>query len=423
MLDIQVKMCGARILYEQDMVEFAQNSRQDNFRSCNDLSRGHEKLIEDHMSISHGPDPRLKRNLKSLLSRLYQVDYARNHWYDYIFPQITIPPNWFTYQSFGPYVKLKLPAHLHDDSTWLGFTVYALYTIEKHRAGFEQDSRIFLRFSGISEDQVPLRLTRPFPWLETILMSYHVQRLLVFYIPRLLFQLSSCSHIAALFKSNGPGVKVDMCGIRLVYEQDVNKFVQTLVEYMIECPEAYHQSISLNLLDQIGMMQDCNHEKDDGCALNPDRRSYPMPMLLPSNEMIQEERTSGETFSNQVIAAGASRDSGRPYIDLGIPLVNGQFGSKMSSASTSKNSPGGSTNLGIPSMNRQGGTGNKTSSTGTSKNSSRGRSINLCIPLFVDGQCGSDNSSSLESWTTTATMVLSIIVSLKQKSQLNGFSK
>ncbi|KAK7821178.1 hypothetical protein CFP56_037906 [Quercus suber] len=118
-------MCGARILYEQDMVEFAQNSRQDNFRSCNDLSRGHEKLIEDHMSISHGPDPRLKRNLKSLLSRLYQI---------------TIPPNWFTYQSFGPYVKLKLPAHLHDDSTWLGFTVYALYTIEKHRAGFEQDS-------------------------------------------------------------------------------------------------------------------------------------------------------------------------------------------------------------------------------------------------------------------------------------------
>lgn len=123
-----------------------------------------------------------------------------------------------------------------------------------------------------------------------------------------------------------------------------------------------------------------------------------MPMLLPSNEMIQEERTSGETFSNQVIAAGTSKDSGLPYIDLGIPLVNGQFGSNMSSASTSKNSPGGSTNFGIPSMNRQGGTGSKTSSTGTSKNSSRDHSISLGIPLFVDGQCGSNMSSSLESW-------------------------
>ena len=73
MLDTEIKMCGARVLYEQDMVEYVQNSRQENFKSCNDLSRGQEKLIEDHMSNSQGPDPRLKRNLKSLLSRLYQV--------------------------------------------------------------------------------------------------------------------------------------------------------------------------------------------------------------------------------------------------------------------------------------------------------------------------------------------------------------
>lgn len=201
---------------------------------------------------------------------ILQVDYARNHWYDYIFPQITIPPKWFTYQNFGPYVKLELPAHLHDDSTWLGFTVYALYTIEKHRAGFEKDSRIFLRFSGISEDQVPFAPYTAFPLARDV-FDESSQRLLVFYIPLLLFQLSRCSHIAALFESNGPGVKVDMCGIRLVYEQDVNKFVQTLVEYMIECPEALHQSISLNLLDQIGLLQDCNHEKEYGCALNAER--------------------------------------------------------------------------------------------------------------------------------------------------------
>ena len=72
-LDIQIKKCGARILYEQDMIEFVQNLRQENFRSCNDPSRGHEKLIEDHMSNSRGNDPWLKQNLKILLSRLYQV--------------------------------------------------------------------------------------------------------------------------------------------------------------------------------------------------------------------------------------------------------------------------------------------------------------------------------------------------------------
>lgn len=220
----------------------------------------------------------LIERLKTICLYILQVDYARNHWYDYIFPQITIPPNWFTYQNIGPYIKLKLPAHLHDDSTWLGFTVYALYTIEKHRAGFEQDSRIFLRFSGISEDQVPFAPYTAFP-LARDDFDESSQRLLVFYIPRLLFQLSSCSHIAALFETNDPGVKVDMCGIRLVYEPDVNEFVQTLVEYMIECPEAYHQSISLNLLDQIGMMQDCNHEKDYGCALNRERLKLTEPVF------------------------------------------------------------------------------------------------------------------------------------------------
>ena len=72
-LDIQIKMCGARILYEQDMLEFVQNSRQEIFRSCDDLSRGHEKFIEDHMSSSQSYDLKLKQKLNSLLSTLYQV--------------------------------------------------------------------------------------------------------------------------------------------------------------------------------------------------------------------------------------------------------------------------------------------------------------------------------------------------------------
>ncbi|KAK7850211.1 hypothetical protein CFP56_001306 [Quercus suber] len=72
-LDIQIKMCGARILYEQDMLEFVQNSRQENFKSCDDLSRGCEKFIEDHMSSSQSYDLKLKQKLNSLLSTLYQV--------------------------------------------------------------------------------------------------------------------------------------------------------------------------------------------------------------------------------------------------------------------------------------------------------------------------------------------------------------
>ena len=65
----------------------------------------------------------------------------------------------------------------------------------------------------------------------------------------------------------------------------------------------------------------------DTCRrLDPDT----MRMLLPNNETIQEECTSRETFSNQVIAAGISKNSSRGSINLGIPFGNGQYGSKMS---------------------------------------------------------------------------------------------
>ena len=42
-----------------------------------------------------------------------------------------------------------------------------------------------------------------------------------------------------------------------------------------------------------------------------------MRMLLRYNETIQEESTSRETFSNQVIAAGTSKNSSRRSIYLG----------------------------------------------------------------------------------------------------------
>ena len=75
--------------------------------------------------------------------------------FNYIFPQIARPPHWFSYQNFSPYIKMELPPDLHDNSRWLGFTVYALYTIEKQGDAFsyEQDSTnstILLRFSSLS---------------------------------------------------------------------------------------------------------------------------------------------------------------------------------------------------------------------------------------------------------------------------------
>ena len=124
------------------------------------------------------------------------------------------------------------------------------------------------------------------------------------------------------------------------------------------------------------------------------RRFNPMPMLLPCTETIQEESTSRETFSNQVIAAGTSKNSSRGSSNLDIPFVNRQCGSNISSASTSKNSNRGSINLGIPFVKGQ--YKRKKSSAGTS-NLNQGGSIKLGIP-FGHGKSGTNLTSSLESW-------------------------
>lgn len=90
----------------------------------------------------------------------------------------------------------------------------------------------------------------------------------------MLFKLNQCSYIGIIFESNDPGVEVKMCGICIVYEHNVEEFVQTLVEHMRGCPEKYHHSIVMNLLDQVGMMQDCNHEKYNFCSFSPERLKF-----------------------------------------------------------------------------------------------------------------------------------------------------
>jgi len=86
--------------------------------------------------------------------------------------------------------------------------------------------------------------------------------------------MNRCSHIGALFESDNPGVQIGMCGIRLVYKKNVEEFMQTLVEYMLGTPEVYHQAICLNLIDQLGKLQGCNHEEDICCTFTPERLKF-----------------------------------------------------------------------------------------------------------------------------------------------------
>jgi len=82
--DIEIKMCGARVLYETDMAEFVEKLSQETFGSPDYLCLQEKKFITDHMGNSQYVDeveysqsngqnesnPRLKTQFKSLLSKL-----------------------------------------------------------------------------------------------------------------------------------------------------------------------------------------------------------------------------------------------------------------------------------------------------------------------------------------------------------------
>ena len=86
--------------------------------------------------------------------------------------------------------------------------------------------------------------------------------------------MKRCSHIGALFESFNPGVQIGMCGIHLVYEENVEEFVQTLVEYMLGSPDANHRSFSEHLSHQRRILQGCNHEKHYLCPFLPERLKF-----------------------------------------------------------------------------------------------------------------------------------------------------
>ena len=209
------------------------------------------------------------------LSLFEQAHEARHHSYIYYFPQITvIPSSWFSYQNLESYIKMDWPPNLHDNPRWMGLAVYALYTIDKQRdvSSYKQNPTVFLRiFSLSASGEVPLAPGIDIPLSKDICMKPLQQILSIFYIPRKVFQLNRCSHIWASFRSDNRDVKVQMCGIRLVFEHDVEGYLQTLVQCMLEIPTADLPFFYRTLLSQVAEIRDCNHERGPCSSFSSER--------------------------------------------------------------------------------------------------------------------------------------------------------
>ena len=168
--------------------------------------------------------------------------YARSKSFNLRFPVKAILP-WFNQQSIGCLASTGLPPNLFDDNTWLGVDVYAVLSSRSsgllNNLKTESPPLIVVRFHGSKGSfsaGAPLDL-------HTFLGCEPYQ-LVLLHVPRVRFSrqiFNQSRHIWSVFEVTIPGqVAIDICGIRLVYEQDLNRLIDTITECTLGTPDVLH---------------------------------------------------------------------------------------------------------------------------------------------------------------------------------------
>ncbi|XP_075648613.1 TMV resistance protein N-like [Castanea sativa] len=155
--------------------------------------------------------------------------------------QISIPgldvPEWFTNQSIGYSIWLELPPNWCN-STWMGFSLCALFRINCY--GYSSE-RYSLKGHVKAYGDMPHLTSKVIKEtsFEVVIgetsFDFNVCHLWLLYWSRddLLGKPANdheCSWINVVFDSNSPSVEVIKCAVRLINEQDVGEFNQTIVQ-------------------------------------------------------------------------------------------------------------------------------------------------------------------------------------------------
>ena len=146
---------------------------------------------------------------------------------------------------------------MFDDNTWVGVDVYAVFTWRPSGllSNLDPETSSFIvcfhgnerishgheySFHGRKDSfhaQVPLVLDGIF--------GSEPHQLVVMHVPRLQFSpqiFSQSGHIWAYFRVSMPDhVSIDVCGMRLVYKQDLRGLIDTITECILRSPDVFHR--------------------------------------------------------------------------------------------------------------------------------------------------------------------------------------
>ncbi|KAL6272975.1 hypothetical protein ACE6H2_023667 [Prunus campanulata] len=148
---------------------------------------------------------------------------------------------WFSEQSSTSActVNLRLPPNLHNNEKWAGLSLYVVCALPPGLPLFRTfyECHLYTPIEAVGHEQLMHRLMLSSSWDDNV--GSH--RLLIIHIPRVRFpeRLNRCHFIQALFGCRTPGVEVEMCGMRLVYNQDFKGLIQTIAHCTNDRPAYY----------------------------------------------------------------------------------------------------------------------------------------------------------------------------------------
>ena len=146
----------------------------------------------------------------------------------------TETPEWFTHQSPGSSLAIPLPSNLRGDRNWIGIALFTSVVILENlnNVSSGQDDEVSVDFicrSDIIEGPcinfpVDFNISNYLPIPLHHASSYGLKVL----IPagKLRDHLEDCSCIRAFIRSKCTYFKVETCGVRVLYKQDLVKFLQ-----------------------------------------------------------------------------------------------------------------------------------------------------------------------------------------------------
>ncbi|XP_040998907.1 TMV resistance protein N-like [Juglans microcarpa x Juglans regia] len=244
---VRFKACGARILYEHDMVEFIHILSQKG-RGIHNLPSS--RRIEDFKRRFLGDATEKLQDFDG--SSVYNLCFSGS--IQNLFPSI----------SRDPSVTFDSPSNWYKDGTWMGLALYASFDVLEHSStkidgdpNTQVPNKYHLTLS-LNTDMGSLERFQTYCLTEEDLALLQHPRMLfgrrsklgwLCYMPRGLFPdwLSGCSFIEASIGTNYPGLTMYQCGFRLVFQHDV--LFQEILQILDACPDERRRFINPKVVE------------------------------------------------------------------------------------------------------------------------------------------------------------------------------